>query len=187
MKGLNSIKILGKGGDKMKGIKRILISLIVATVSIVGLAVPVSADPTADVTLTATPKYVAITDNVTSYDFGAVDESQNYTMATGWVGITNSSSTQTDVTIRVTTTTWSGGVTWAHSDTATIGTDTAGLVSSNGTGALNIIVKNAAPNDIYTNLPSGVNFTYETRLNAPSAFTDGVQKSITLRITAAAG
>ena len=90
-------------------------------------AIPVSAATTADVTVTATPEYIAVSDNAASYDFGVVATSSTTNTSTAHVGITNSSTVQTDITISVTSATWSGGVTWTHSDTATPGADTAGL------------------------------------------------------------
>ena len=167
--------------------KRKLLGILLALVLVMIPATPVLAATTADVTLTATPKFIAIADNVTSYDFGNVAESATPAMPTAYVGITNTSSIQTDQTISVTTTTWAGGVTWAHSETATPGVDTAGLKASDGDGLFDIIVKNGTPNDIKTNLAATTDYSYEVKLFAPTAFGDGIQKSITLRITAAEG
>ncbi len=172
--------------------KKLILSLALALTLVLYMSVPVLAATTADVTVTATPSYVAIADNATAYDFGIVSESTNYTIATNFVAITNSSSVQTDVTIAVTTADWaSAGVAWTYSNTATAGTDIVGLVSNNATwGVGDVIVESSitgSPNFIYENLPSGVNFTYALKLVAPSAFTDGVQKSVTVRVTAVSG
>lgn len=150
------------------------------------MATPVYAATTAEVELAATPKYVAIADNVTTYDFGTVDVSDNVATPDQYVGITNTSTTQTDITVSTNSTTWSGGVTWTHSDTATPGADTAGL-TVNTTGATPIIVKNAGPNYIYENCPALTSFDYKINLLTPTSFTDGVEKKIKVVITAAAG
>ena len=166
---------------------KILLRVLLILALVVIPATPVLAATTADVTVTATPKYVAIADNVTAYDFGAVDTSANYSMLTSWVGIDNTSSVQTDQTISVTSTNWTGGDGWGHSETATPGASIAGLRASKGTGAFDVIIKNASPNDIATNQAANTDYSYEVRLLAPTSFTDGAEKTITVRVTAAAG
>ncbi len=165
-----------------------LLSLLIALVMLATMAVPVFAATDADVDVTATPRYIAITDNVTDYDFGFVAESATPAMPTSFVGITNTSNCQTDMTIGVTTDNWSGGVTWAHSDNCTPDADTAGLKASKGTGAFDVIVKYAATwNYLYEDCPISGNFTYELKLYAPTSFGDFVQKTIKVRVSAAAG
>lgn len=177
------------GKTEMGKMKKHLLSLVLSLMLVVGLAGPVMAATDADVDVTATPAYIAISDNATSYDFGVVSVSTTPSTATNFVAITNTSTVQTDITISVTTNTWAGGVGWTHSDTATPGADTAGLESNRGgvwdTG--DVIVKFAAPNFIYENCPALTNFDYGLQLIAPTSFTDGVEKSITVRVSAAAG
>ena len=169
--------------------KKLLISLLVALTLVLLPATGVFAATTADVAVTATPAFIAITDNVTSYDFGVVAASSTTQSNEDWVGITNTSTVQTDITIAVTSATWAGGVTWTHSDTATPGVDTAGLNSNRGgtLGVSDVIVKFNAPNYIYENCPASTSFTYGIQLLAPTSFGDGVEKSNTVRISAAAG
>ena len=169
--------------------KKLLISLLVALTLVLLPATGVFAATTADVAVTATPAFIAITDNVTSYDFGVVAASSTTQSNEDWVGITNTSTVQTDITIAVTSATWAGGVTWTHSDTATAGVDTAGLKSNRGGtwGVSDVIVKFNAPNYIYENCPAATSFTYGIQLKAPTSFGDGVEKSNTVRISAAAG
>lgn len=163
---------------------------VVVTVLLLALAVPVgvaSAATTADVTVTATPQVVAIADNTTTYDFGPVATSSTTDMPTGYVEIDNTSSVQTDQTISTTSANWTGGMGWENSDTATVAPDIAGLKASKGTGAFDVIIKSAAPNYIAENQAANTDYTYEVRLLAPTSFGDGVQKTITIRVTAAAG
>jgi hypothetical protein len=171
-------------------IKRHLVALFVVAALLLLIALPAIAATTADVTVTATPAFISITDNATSYDFGVVAASSTTNTSVDYINIDNTSTTvQTDVTIAVTGD-WTGGGGWTHSNTATIGADTAGMYANDTTwGVGEVIVETLAgsPNDIYTNLPASTNFSYGISLLAPSSFTDGVQKTNTIRITSAAG
>jgi len=171
-------------------VRNYCLSLLMALLLIVGLALPVVAATTADVTLTATFAFVGISDNDTAYDFGVVaaGSTTNTTAGVAQFAITNTSTVKTDMTISVTDATWTGGTAWTHSDTATAGADTVGLRAGKTAGTVaDVIVKNAAPNYIYENCPASTNFTYGLQLLAPTSGTDGVQKTNTLRITAAQG
>ena len=123
-----------------------------------------------------------------SYDFGVVAESTTPYTATDYFTITNDSTMQTDQTISVTTATWSGGVTWTHSDTATAGSDTAGLKSNRGGtwGVSDVIVKYDTPNYIYENCAASTGYDFGLKLISPTAFSDGVEKEIVVRVTATA-
>ena len=123
-----------------------------------------------------------------SYDFGVVAESTTPYTATDYFTITNNSTMQTDQTISVTSATWTGGVTWTHSDTATAGSDTAGLkANKDGTwGVSDVIVKYSSPNYISENCSANTSYSFGLKLISPTVFTDGVEKTITVRITATA-
>lgn len=131
-----------------------------------------------------------ITIDPTFYDFGTVVESTEPYTSTTYFLIDNTSGIQTDQTISVTTSTWSGGVTWTHSDMGTAGTNQAGLLANKGGtwGAGDVIVKYNTPlNYIAENQPANTDYQFGLKLIAPTAFTDGVEKAITVRVTAAAG
>lgn len=166
-----------------------VLGVILAILSILVFTVPAMAATTADISVTATPTYIAISCDQASYDFGTVAASTDENTATDWATITNSSSVQTDQTISVTAASWAGGATWTHSDTATAGADTAGLLANkDGTwGVSDIIIKNASPNFISENQGAGGTYSFGIKLVAPTSFTDGVEKSITIRISAVAG
>lgn len=167
-----------------------LLKLVAVMFAIAMLAVPVVpafASTTADVTVTATPSFIAIGVTPTTYDFGVVATSSNTTTAnTTYFLISNNSSVTTNMTISVTGATWTGGTAWTHSDTATPGADTVGLwANAGGTfGTGDVIVKNAAPNKIKTNQAATTNFSYGLDLLAPTSFSDGVQKTNVVRVTA---
>lgn len=169
--------------------KKLIVSLVLSLVLVIGLVSPALAATTADVTVTATPSYVAITSSQTSYNFGVVAASSTPSTATTWALITNTSTVQTDQTISVLAATWSGGVTWTHSDTNAPGADTAGMLSNKGGtwGTGDVIIKYTTPNDIATNQAALTNYSFGLKLTAPTSFTDGVEKSITVRVSAAAG
>jgi len=166
---------------------------LIVLIALVVLLVPSTAFAltTADVTVTATPSYVSITliPGPTTWPIGVVTEGSTPSTTTSYFTIDNASTVQTDQTISVTTATWSGGVTWTHSDTCTPGTDTAGLKANKGGtwGTSDIIVKNASPNFIAENQAATTDYSFGLKLWAPTLFGDGVEKQIIVRITAVAG
>jgi len=127
--------------------------------------------------------------NPTEYGFGIVTVSSTPSTTTTYFTIDNNSTIQTDQTISVTTSSWSGGSGWTHSDTATPGVDTAGLFANRGGiwGTGDIIVTYNSPNYIYENCPIGTGYSFGLKLLAPTSFSDGAQKQIIVRITAVAG
>ena len=169
-----------------KALIAVLAALAIALVPCSG----VLAATTADIVVTATPQYIAVEMAVgnDTYDFGLVAESATPSTAEDYFNVVNSSTVVTDNTISVTTSTWSGGVTWTHSDTATPGEDTAGLLANqDGTwGVGDVIVKNSDPNILADDQAATTNWAFGLKLYAPTAFTDGVEKEITVRVTAAA-
>lgn len=120
-----------------------------------------------------------------SYNFGVIGAGSTTNTTTNYFTIANASTIQTDQTISVTTSTWSGGLGWKNSDAGTAGDNTSALYAYRT--AWNVIVKNAAPNYIYENCPASTNYTWGLSLQAPTVFYDGAEKSITVRISAAAG
>ena len=141
------------------------------------------------VEVTYTPGTPEITVSPTSYDFGVIAESITSNTTTSYFTIDNTSTMQTDQTISVTASSWSGGAGWTHSDTATPGADTAGMKANKGGtwGTGDVIVKNAAPNFIAENQAAVTDYSFGLSLITPTSFTDGIQKSNTVRITAAEG
>lgn len=154
--------------------------------------ITVSAATTADFTVTATGEYIAITDNATSYAFGTGAASSTANTSVVYIGITNTSSVQTDMTIAVTGNWTSAGTGWTHDNTGTPGANTAAMLASqNGTwGVSDVIVEEitlGTPNNLYENCPADTNFGYGVGLHWPTSFDDGDENSNTVRVTAAAG
>jgi len=169
--------------------KKYIVSIVLALGLLLTLATPAFAATTADVTVTFTPQSIAIADDQASYDFGVVDASTTPYTATDWCTITNTSNIQTDITIAVTGNTWTGGTAYTHDDGGSPGANTVGLLSNrDGTwGVGDVIVKYASPNYIYENCPATTNFSYGLKLYVPTSFTDYVEKTNTVRVSAAAG
>ncbi len=159
---------------------------IMALILPIVLATPVFALTTADVTVNATPSYVAITVNITAYTFGIVTVSTNYSTALGYFGIDNTSTVVTNQTISVTGATWTGGVPWTHSDAGTPAADTVALFACKDGGAFDVIVQNVTPLNLALNQAATTDYSFGLRLATPTAFTDGVLKDNTVRITAVA-
>lgn len=169
--------------------KKYILSVLIAFTLILTIVTPAFAATTADVTVTFTPQSISISDDQTSYDFGVCDASTTPYTATDWCAVTNTSNIQTDITIAVTGSTWTGGNPYTHSDTGTPGSDTVGLSSNRGGtwGVGDVIVKYSAPNYIYENCPASTSFDYGLKLYVPTDFSDYVEKTNTVRVSAAAG
>lgn len=166
-----------------------LIGLLIALVLVLVPISTVGAATTADVTVNATPSFISISVNLSTYGFGVVATSLTYNTTTGYFGIANASSVQTDQTISVTSTNWTGGLGWYHSETCTPGVATAGLKANKGGdwGTSDVIVKNGTPGYIYENCLATTNYAFGLSLHSPTEFTDGVVKQIVVRVSAAAG
>ena len=162
-----------------------LMALLTTLVLLVGIFLGTTvayAATSAGVSVNATPAYVTITNSPNTYSFGVVNTSSNYSTAVGYFTITNGSTVNIDVAISCNAT-WTGGVAWTHSDTLTPGADTAGLASTPNTTIWNVIVKNAAPQKVYTNTGSA-SLLWGLRLLTPTSFSDGVIKTNTVTLTA---
>ena len=180
----------------MKREIRKLLALGIVVVMLLVFVLPMSAiaATTSEFTVTATGEYIAQTDNVTSYAFGTGATSSTANTSTSYIGITNTSTVQTDATIAVPTTPWtSGGAGWTHDNTGTAGANTVAMKAQLGPTAWGlgtlVIVETLAgsPNYIYENLPATTNFNFGVSLLYPTSFTDGDENSNTVRTTLAAG
>jgi hypothetical protein len=166
-----------------------LLGILLAIALVLLTPIQAFAATTADVTVTATGAYVAIAVDIGSKDFGTVDASSTPSTTTSYFTIDNTSTVQTDQTIGVTTATWAGGVTWAHAEDAVPGANMAGLKANKGGtwGVGDIIVKYSSPNYIAENQAATTDYSFGLKLWSPTSFTDGVQKTITVRVTAVSG
>lgn len=139
-----------------------------------------------NVEITATPSYISISNSPASYGFGVVAASTNYSTSQGCFTVTNASTVNIDCSIGTNNTNWVGTTNWTHADNGTPSATTAALYSSQDNGAFDIIVKNAAPNDIVSNQAATTDFDWELRLMSPTSFSDGTVKAIKVVLTASA-
>jgi len=170
--------------------KRLIVVLAVVLTLVLGAVAPALAATTADVTITATPSYISIDDNTTTFDFGIIATSATGNTSHSLIAITNSSSVQIDCTIGTNSTIWcANGIAWTVNANGTASDGGAGLWAySNATlpGA-GVIVNNTGTNQVASDLGAGKPFTYGLQLNAPSVYADGTQKSVKIIVTAVAG
>ena len=166
------------------------LSVIAVVTLLILVSSPALADTTADVTVTATGKFVSITDNTTTYDFGQVAASSTTNTSLQLVLITNTSSVATNATISVTTNVWTsaGAGDWTHSDSAAAANTAAMKAQSNNVSAVwgtgDVFVKFTGPSQIIDSVAANSNWLYGLSLLAPTDFTDGQENSIIVRITA---
>jgi len=167
---------------------KVVMAFLLAFIPILATSQGALAATTADITVNATPAYVSISVNTSSYNFGVVAASSTTNTSVAYFGITNTSSVQTDQTISTTTTTWSGTQGWLHNDSGIPGDNATAILSNNTTwGATDIIVKNAAPNFIRENLPASTSYSFGLGLWAPTVLYDDSEKTITVRVSAVQG
>lgn len=118
-----------------------------------------------------------------SQDFGAVSENGTYETGLTYFTVTNNSSGAVTITIKAID--FTGGAGWALSDTATPGANTAGLKAGLEGGDYTIIVKKTETfNTLVTGLAAEGTQKWGLKLYTPTTFSDGVQKSTTVTLTA---
>jgi hypothetical protein len=179
--------------------KRILVSLLVALVMVVGMALPAFAATTATVTVTATPTYIALTNSVNTWAMGTVAESSTYWWATGDVEpdpndvyeaadmkseIENTGSVAEDIDIKVAA--FTGGVGWAISTDATPGADEISIraaITGGSTAALIQVI--TTDTELKDNLAAAGKVKWMMQ-GKTGTFSDGVAKSGTVTLTASA-
>ena len=166
--------------------KRILVGFLVGVLAVLLIALPVMAGTTGDIVVSATPQPVSISLSPTTYDFGSCEPSSTPSSVTNYFTVDNNSGIVTNNTVSVTSSSWAGGVGWAHSDTATAGADTAGIKANKGGtwGAGDVIVKYASPNALASSQAANSDWSFGLKLWSPTSMSDTAQKSITVRITA---
>ena len=168
--------------------KRALVGLIVVLVMLVPLLMPVMAQAltTAVVTLNATPSFVSISVNNSSWDFGNVSAGVDKATGTGYFGVTDTSSVQTTNTIQCTTV-WAastpGGSVWTYGAPAA---DTAQLKASDGDGAFDLTVPSGSSPTLHTTPTGNSNWVFELQLDAPSSITHGAPQGCRVTVSSSA-
>lgn len=127
---------------------------------------------------------IDISNGPNSYAFGLLSENSSYQTGLTYFTVTNNSADPVNITIGGSDMT--NGVTWTLSDTATPEADTYGLRAGlEGDASYTIIVKkNASYNTLVSNLPSLGTQRWGLELISPTIFSDSIQKSGTITLTA---
>ena len=168
--------------------KRALVGLIVVLVMLVPLLMPVMAQALTSqvVTLNATPSFVSIAINNTSWNFASVAAGVDEQTGTGYFGVTDTSSVTVANTIQMTTTWQSstpGGNIWTY---GAAGADTARLLASDGDAAYDVTLATGAPAALHTTGAPGQAWVFEIQLDAPSSITYGDAQGGRFTISSAA-
>jgi len=167
---------------RVKRLRAWLGVVAIAALLLTIVPVPVSAATSATVTVNATPQYVSISINNTTYSFGVVAAGSTPNTGTGYFGVTNDSNVATDNTI--VSDGWEGGDndwTWGAS-----GADTGRLKASDGDGAYDVIVDSVTPTTLKSGVAADENWVFELQLEAPSSFSFPNVQSTTVTIAASA-
>ncbi len=179
----------------MDKLRRILFTalLLLAPLALAGAGVlawqlVAEAETTANITVTYTPGFIAISCNASDYDWGNVSLGTTINTSTAYFAIDNTSSVTTNHTISVVNATWTGGSAHTHSDGGTAGVDTVGLLANKGgtwgTGDVIVKILASGPDKIATGQAATTDYTFGLGLHVPTLSSDGVEKTNTVRVVA---
>lgn len=118
-----------------------------------------------------------------SKEYGLVVENSTYETGLDYYSVTNNSGGAITITIQAVD--FIGGNGWVLSDTATPDADTAGLKAGLEGGDYTIIIKKTpAYNTLVSGLANEATQKWGLKLYTPTSYSDGVQKSTTVTLTA---
>ena len=179
--------------------KKLFFTILLVMVLTVSMAVPALAATTQDVTITATPTYIALTNDTATWAVGTVTISTTYWWSHDGAApdepftdgeckaiITNTGSVAEDIDIHCHAAT--GGAGWAISADDSPADDEFSLRSgisgmANEAAMLQTVL---APADLKTNLAASAHVHWLMELETGTAFSDGVAKEIIVTLTATA-
>lgn len=166
-----------------KKLFRILVVISLLAVAIVGTSIPANAATTQDVTVTAKPTYLAISNSPNSFDFLTVAAGVDENTGTDYFTITNTSTVATDIDIRAVTG-FSGTSSWTYGASAE---DQGKFAASAGTGLYTVDIAAVDTDyELIDNLAATTDDDWELKLIAPSSFTHGYEQTIVIRLTVSA-
>ena len=179
--------------NRMK--RRTVVSLLLALTLVLVPASGALADTTQDVTVTATPSYISITNAPTTEALGAISPSTTNWALGGETApadplvdagctftLTNNSSVDTDIAIQATN--FTGGVGWTLA--GIVGADTVVMKAGQSTdGFAAMIVVTTTGQAFISALAPATTKKWEFNL-ATGTFTDGAEKSSTITLTGTA-
>jgi hypothetical protein len=169
-----------------RGLKKWL-SLLLGLAAVVGVViVPASgviAATTADVTVNATPTYISIALNTSTYDFSTVVAGTDEESPDGYFGVTNDSTVITSTTIVSNGWQDTNGVapdspwTWDSP-----GEDQGQMKASNGGGVFDVTIDDETPAALESSTSADTDWVFEIQIDAPSSFTHGQPQGTTLTL-----
>ena len=159
--------------------KKLLLGLALALVLTLSLAVPALAQTSQDVTVTATPSYISISNLPTSFDFATVDEGGTPNTGTGHFTITNDSTV--NITVSIGCDGWAGTTPWTY---GIAGADTGQLKASANTGLYTVTVPSGSTATLDTTSIPGDAVQWELQLDCPTSFSHGYEQTTTVTVTA---
>jgi len=179
--------------------KRILVGILVSTILAIALVSPALAATTQTVTITATPTYIALTNSEDTWAVGTVAGSTAY----WWTSdsnapdepfvdgdmkstITNTGSVAEDIDVKVAAFTGGAGWTISTDDSPDEGEISirAGITgTANEAGMIQVITTDT---ELVDGLASSGTKKWCMEMETPATFTDGVEKSGTVTLTATA-
>lgn len=163
-----------------------LVGLLMALLLVFTPAMPALAATSVTVDINATPAYISISVNNTSWDFSTVKAGVDEQTATAYFGIDNTGTTvQTNTTI--VSDGWdfvSGGSTaWSWGAPAA---DTCQLKGSDGDGAFDVTIDDSTPVNLVSGTAAATNWTFEIQIDAASSYTHGDEQETTLTLSCVA-
>lgn len=168
-----------------------LATLILILVMALSWAVPAFALTTQDVTVTATPAYVSISNAPTSWAAGVISASVNVNTGNNYFTITNTSSVVIDISFYVSAN-WSGTSSWTYgapgANTARLDVSSAngGAGGSGGVGTYDktLTYGVGAAVLVCDNVSTVTSPKWEMQLQAPTSITFGAAQSANVTMTA---
>ena len=127
--------------------------------------------------------YLSISNSPSSYGFGIIAASSNYSTGLTYFTVTNDGGYTVNITISGTDMT--NGVTWTLSDDGNPGIDTIGFKAGLSGGDYNIVVKKSSPyNTLVSGLAADSSQQWGLRLYSPTSIPDAYEKTGTITLTA---
>jgi len=170
--------------------KKKLFAILIAFTLLLSLSVPVFAATSQDVTVTATPSFISISNAPASFDYVTVAAGVDEQTSNGYFTVTNPSTVALDISIECNG--WSGTSSWTYGapgeDQAQLKASSGdgGVGGSTGAGAFDINLLNGSGTLLCDAVGTSTNPTWELQLDAPSSFTHGAEQTTTVTITAVA-
>lgn len=164
-------------------ILRVLSILMVSVILTVIAPIAASAATTRDVTITATPTFISLLLDKSTWPIGVVAATTNYSTTDTYFTATNNGTVESNIGTMVMSANWTGGQGWIHSDAATAGDNTVGLTAHPSAGS-NITIKvTPTSTELAHQLAAYGTEQFGLMMIAPTVFDDGELKTVILRLT----